>query len=327
MSAVRVFVTGATGFIGGRVARGLRERGDEVVALVRNPAKAGALRELGCELVEGDLASLDAIRAGIEGADAVIHGGAIYQVGIKASERETMFDSNVRGTARVLDAAIDARIPRIVFISSAVVFGHTRGEVAREDYRRAERDFASYYEETKYLAHEIAEERIARGAPVIVVQPGAVYGPDDHSELGTMIEQAATGKLKAKMLSEGGFVLVHVQDLADGILLALDRGEVGEAYILAGDKLTMGELVDKVAVLAGRKPPRVTMPTAMLKASAPLGPVIGPMMGFPPNLGELVRAGQVTYYADDSKARQDLGYTTRPLDEGLRETIDSLQTG
>jgi dihydroflavonol-4-reductase len=324
MSAVRVFVTGATGFIGGRVARGLRDRGDEVVALVRDPAKADALREIGCELLQGDLASLDAIKAGVEGADAVIHGGAIYQVGIKSSEREAMFDANVRGTARVLDAAIEARVPRIVFISSAVVFGHTRGEVAREDYRRPERDFASYYEETKVLAHEIAEERIARGAPVIIVQPGAVYGPNDHSELGTMIEQAATGKLKAKMLSEGGFCLVHVQDLADGILLALDHGEVGEAYILAGDKLTMGELVDRVSGLAGRKSPRMKMPTPMLKASAPLGPVIGPMLGFPPNLGELVRAGQVTYYADDSKARRELGYTTRPLDEGLRDTIDSL---
>ena len=234
---------------------GAAERGDEVVALVRNPAKADALRELGCELVEGDLASLDAIKQGVEGADAVIHGGAIYQVGIKASEREGMFDANVRGTARVLDAAIEARIPRIVFISSAVVFGDTRGDVASEDYRRAERDFASYYEETKVLAHEIAEERIARGAPIIVVQPGAVYGPADHSELGTMIEQAATGKLKAKMLSEGGFVLVHVQDIADGILLALDRGEVGEAYILGGDKLTMGELVDKAAGAGRAKAP------------------------------------------------------------------------
>ncbi len=321
---MRVFITGATGFIGGRVAAGLRKRGDDVVALVRSPEKATALRELGCELVEGDLSALAAIEAGIEGADAVIHGGAIYQVGIRASEREAMFDANVRGTARVLDAAIDARVPRIVFISSAVVFGDTRGDVADEAYRRAERDFASYYEETKFLAHEIAEERIARGAPLIVVQPGAVYGPDDHSELGTVIEQAATGKLKAKMLPEGGFVLVHVQDIADGILLALDKGEVGEAYILAGDKLTMGELVDRVSDLAGRRPPRMTMPTAMLKVSAPFGPVVGPMLGFPPNLGELIRAGQVTYYADDSKARQELGYTTRPLDDGLRDTIAAL---
>jgi dihydroflavonol-4-reductase len=306
------------------VAAGLRKRGDEVVALVRSPEKASALRELGCELVEGDLSSVAAIEAGIEGADAVMHGGAIYEVGIKASQREAMFDANVRGTARVLDAAIEARVPRIVFISSAVIFGDTRGDVADEGYRRAEREFASYYEETKFLAHEIAEERIARGAPVIVVQPGAVYGPDDHSELGTMIEQAATGKLKAKMLPEGGFMMVHVQDIADGILLALDKGEVGEAYILAGDKLTMGELVDRVADLAGRKPPRFTMPTGMLKASAPLGPVVGPMLGFPPNLSELIRAGQVTYYADDSKARQELGYTTRPLDDGLRDTIAAL---
>lgn len=320
--AVRVFMTGATGFIGGRVATALRQRGDGVAALVRSPEKAGALRELGCELIEGALSSLAAIESGTEGVDAVIHAGAIYKVGIPASERDDMFDANVRGTARVLDAAIEARVPRIVYVSSVVVFGDTGGQVVDEGFRRPNRRFATYYEETKVLAHEIADERIARGAPIVMVQPGSVYGPGDHSELGEMVDQSATGKLKAKILPDAGYMLAHVQDIADGIVAALDEGEVGESYVLGGDRLRMGDLIDLVSGLAGRKPPRVTLPTLAIKVSAPLGPLVGPLLGFPPNLRELIASSDgVTYWADDTKAREEIGYTTRDLDEGLRETI------
>lgn len=319
---MRVFMTGATGFIGGRVAAALRDRGDEVVALVRSPEKAGALRELGCELIEGNLSSLSAIQAGAEGADAVIHAGAIYKIGIPSSEREDMFDANVRGTARVLDAAIEARVPRILYVSSVVVFGNTEGQIVDEGFRCPHRRFATYYEETKVLAHEIADERIARGAPIVMVQPGSVYGPGDHSELGEMVDQSASGKLKAKILPDAGYMLAHVQDIADGIVAALDKGEVGESYVLGGERLTMGDLIDRVSGLAGRKPPRVTLPTLAIKASAPLGPLVGPLLGFPPNLRELIASSDgVTYWADDSRAREEIGYTTRDLDDGLRETI------
>lgn len=319
---MRVFMTGATGFIGGRVAAALRGRGDEVVALVRSPEKAGALRELGCELIEGNLSSLSAIQAGTEGADAVIHAGAIYKIGIPSSEREDMFDANVRGTARVLDAAIEARVPRILYVSSVVVFGNTEGQIVDEGFRRPHRRFATYYEETKVLAHEVADERIARGAPIVMVQPGPVYGPGDHSELGEMVDQSASGKLKAKMLPDAGYMLAHVQDIADGIVAALHKGEIGESYVLGGERLTMGDLIDRVSGLAGRKPPRVTLPTLAIKASAPLGPLVGPLLGFPPNLRELIASSDgVTYWADDSRAREEIGYTTRDLDDGLRETI------
>ena len=213
---MKAFVTGATGFIGGHVARMLRERGDDVVALVRSPEKAGELRDLGCELIEGDLSSVDAIGRGAEGADAVFHIGAVYKVGIPKSEHEAMYDANVRGTERVLDAAIEAKVPRIVYVSTCAVFGDTGGEVVDETYRRAGDDFTSYYDETKFLAHQVAEERIAGGAPIVIVQPGGVYGPNDHSELGNMIDQTATGKLPAKMFPDGGFMLCHVEDIAAG---------------------------------------------------------------------------------------------------------------
>jgi nucleoside-diphosphate-sugar epimerase len=291
---------------------------------VRDPAKAGALTDAGVELLEGDLTSLDAIERGVQGADAVVHGAAVYKVGIPAGERDGMFDANVRGTARVLDAAIEANVPRIVYVSSVVAFGDTAGDTVTEEHVRPHRRFSSFYEETKVLAHEIADERIARGAPIVMVQPGGVYGPGDHSQLGEMIHQAATGKLKLKMLPHAGYLMAYVDDVAAGILLAVDRGEPGESYVLGGECVTMGDLVDRAAAVAGRKGPKATMPTPLIKASAPFGRIVGPMMGFPPNLRELIRSSDgVTYYAHDTKAREQLGYSSRPLDQGLRETIDS----
>jgi dihydroflavonol-4-reductase len=320
---VRAFVTGATGFIGGHVARKLRERGDDVVALVRSPDKASGLRELGCELAEGDLSNEDAIRKGVEGCDAVVHVGAVYKVGIPKSEREPMWDANVRGTERVLDAAQEAGARRIVYVSTCNVFGNTHGEVVDESYRRDESEgFLSYYDETKYRAHEVAEDRLGKGYPIVIVQPAGVYGPNDHSEIGNMIDQARTGKLKLKMFPETGFMLIHVEDVAAGILLALDKGEIGEAYVLAGEQIRMGELVDRVCEMSGRKPPRGAMPGVLIKASAPLGPVVGPLMGFPPNLRELVRVSDgVTYWATDEKARRELGFEPRDLETGLKDTL------
>jgi dihydroflavonol-4-reductase len=320
---VRAFVTGGTGFIGGHLVRKLRERGDEVVALVRSPDKAADLRELGCELVEGDLSSEEAIRKGVEGCDSVFHVGAVYKVGIPKSEREPMWDANVHGTERVLDAAHDAGAKRIVFVSTCNVFGNTHGKLVDEGYRRDESEgFLSFYDETKYRAHLVAEDRLEKGYPIVIVQPAGVYGPHDHSEIGNMIDQARTGKLKLKMFPETGFMLIHVEDVAEGILLAHDKGDTGESYILAGEQTRMGELVDRVADLAGRKPPRGTMPGALIKASAPLGPLVGPLMGFPPNLRELVKVSAgVTYWAKDDKARRELGFAPRDLDTGLKETL------
>jgi len=318
---MKIFVTGATGFIGGHVVRQLRKRGDDVVALVRSPEKGTALRELGCELVEGDLSDDAAIAKGMQGAEAAIHAGAVYKVGVPKSEHAAMFESNVAGTERVLDAAVAAGVSKIVYVSTCAVFGDTRGQVVDEGFRR-DSDFPSEYERTKTLAHELAEDRIASGAPIVIVQPGGVYGPNDHSEVGNMIEQARTGKLPAKMFPEAGFMFCHVEDIAAGIVLALDKGKVGESYVLSAEKSTIGDLIDRVCAIAGRKPPRFTMPGFVLKASAPLGPVIGPLMGFPPNLRELIASSDgVTYWATDAKARRELGFAPRDLDTGLRDTL------
>jgi dihydroflavonol-4-reductase len=322
---MRAFVTGATGFIGGHVARKLRERGDEVVALVRSPDKAGQLRELGCELVEGDLSDEGAIRRGVEGCDSVFHVAAVYKIGVPKSEHEAIEEINVRGAERVFDAAIEAGAKRIVYVSTVGVFGNTRGQVVDESYNRDESEgFLSVYDETKYRSHQAARERIDKGAPIVIVQPGGVYGPGDHSEVGNMIDQTRTGKLKMKFFPELGLNFVHVDDVAAGILLAYDNGRIGESYVLGGQMGTMGELVDKVAELSDRKPPRMSVPTGLVKASAPLGPIVGPAMGFPPNFKELIRSSDgVTWFATDDKARRELGYAPRDLDTGLRQTLEA----
>jgi len=181
LRAVKVFVTGGTGFIGGHVVRRLRERGDDVVALVRNPEKGAALADAGCELVAGTLADREAIRAAMDGCDAVIHGAAIYEVGIPDSARRPMYEANVAGTENVLGAALEAGIPRVVYVSTVAAFGNTHGEVVDETYQHPGESFTSYYEQTKYEAHQIAKRLIAEGLPCVIVQPGGVYGPHDHS--------------------------------------------------------------------------------------------------------------------------------------------------
>jgi nucleoside-diphosphate-sugar epimerase len=320
---MRAFVTGGTGFIGERVVRRLRERGDDVVALVRSPDRASALAALGCELVEGDLTSSDAVRRGVHGCDAVFHIAAVYKVGIPASEREAMRIANVRGTELVLDAAAEANVKRVVYVSTVGIFGNTHGQIVNEGFQRDDEGFLSCYEETKYRSHLLALDRISGGAPIVIVQPGGVYGPGDHSEIGNIIDQTRTGKLKMLMFPETGFNLVHVDDVAQGILLAHDTGTVGESYVLGGEIATMGDMIRKVADISGRKAPSRAMPVSLMKMAIPIGPVVGKMLGFPPNLRELIATSDgVTYWATDEKARRELGYTPRDMDTGLRQTLE-----
>jgi nucleoside-diphosphate-sugar epimerase len=302
------------------VVKRLRDRGDDVVALARSPEKAAGLD---AEIVEGDLGNADAIRRGVEGCQAVFHIAADYRVGMPKSKRESMYDANVRGTERVLDAAAAAGVDKIVYVSTVNAFGNTNGRTVDESYSRDEGDgFVSYYDETKYRAHKLAEERAAQGAPVVIVQPGLVYGPGDHAIVGELIEQASTGKMPAKAFPDLGYNAVFVDDVADGIVLAHDKGRVGESYVLGGEITTQGELIEKAAEIGGEKPPRMTVPPVVLKAMIPVGRFVGPAMGLPPNFREMISAAHnVTYLARDDKARQELGYQPRDLETGLRETI------
>src|SRR3954471_2554519 len=159
---MRAFLTGGTGFIGGALARRLRDRGDDVVALVRTPAKATALSLAGVELVPGDLIDRDAITKGMAGCDGVIHAAAVYEVGIPKSAQPAMYAANVDGTRNVLEVALSAGVSKVVYVSTVGAFGNTHGLVVDESYHHPKTSYTSYYEETKVEAHDIAVELAKR---------------------------------------------------------------------------------------------------------------------------------------------------------------------
>jgi dihydroflavonol-4-reductase len=320
---VKVFVTGGTGFIGGEIVRQLRGRGDDVVCLVRNPEKGKAVAALGCEIATGDLGDGAAIRAGMEGCDAVIHAAAMYEVGIPAKQRPAMYEANVTGTERVMEAALEAKVPRIVYVSTVGVFGNTDQKVVDETYEHPGGSFTSYYEETKLEAHKIVKRMIAeRDLPAIVVQPGGVYGPGDTSQVADLLEEFFAGKLPLLPFPDLGICMSHVEDIAAGVLLALDKGKLGEIYVISGPATTMRGAIETVAGISGRKAPKRDLPTPLVKALIPIGPLVGKLMGQPPNLRELISSADgVTFWASYDKAARELGYAPRGLEEGLRQTL------
>jgi len=320
---MRVFLTGATGSLGGEVARLLRERGDEVRALVRDPSRAQGLRSLGCEVVQGDLSDEAALVEHCRGVQAVVHAAALAEIGVTDDRREAMVDANIVGTERVLGAALTAGVAKAVHVSSVAVFGDTRGQVADEDWQRdPEAAWTSAFEQTKALAHRRAREIASCGLPLVVVQPGVVYGPDDEGTLGDLISRFLAGRLPALTFPDLGVCPVHRDDVAAGVLLALDKGVPGESYVLAGDPLRMADVVGVLADVSGRRPPRVTVPTALLRALTPAAPLVGRALGLPPNLRELISASDgVTFWASSDKAMDELGWTHRSLREGVAELV------
>jgi nucleoside-diphosphate-sugar epimerase len=322
---VKVFVTGGTGFIGGEVVRQLRERGDDVVCLVRNPEKGKAVAALGGELAAGDLSDDVAMRAGMEGCDAVIHAAAMYEVGIPAKQRPAMYEANVAGTERVMKAALEAKIPRVVYVSTVGVFGNTHQKVVDETYEHPEQEFTSYYEETKLEAHKVVKRMIdEQDLPAVIVEPGGVYGPGDTSQVADLLVEFFAGKLPLLPFPQLGICMTHVEDIAGGILLGLDKGKLGEVYVISGPTTTMREAIEMVARVSGRKAPKRDLPTGLMKAMIPIGPLVGKMMGQPPNLRELISSADgVTFWASYEKAGRELGYAPRGMEEGLRQTLEA----
>jgi nucleoside-diphosphate-sugar epimerase len=321
---MKVFVTGGTGFIGGEVVRQLRARGDDVVCLVRTPEKATKLTELGCELVSGDLGDEAVLRQGMEGCDGLVHAAAMYEIGIPAKQHPAMYEANVRGSGRVLKAALEAKVPRIVYVSTVGTFGNTHGKVVDESHEHPGKEFTSYYEETKLEGQRIAKRMmVEEDLPAIIVQPGGVYGPGDESQIADLLVEFFAGRLFLLPFPELGICLSHVEDIAAGILLALDKGKLGETYVISGPATTMREAIQTVADVSGRKAPKRAMPAALIKAVAPIGPLVGRLIGQPPNLRELISSADgVTFWAGHEKASRELGYAPRGMEEGMRQTLE-----
>lgn len=292
-----------------------------MVALVRDPKRVPPdLAGPGVELVANDLSEVEDLAERMRGADGAIHIAGSYRIGIRKQERGAMWDANVGTTTRFLDAAEAAKVPRIVYVSTANVFGNTRGVVVDETYRRDLADgFLSWYDETKYGAHEVAEQRIAAGAPVVIVMPSQVYGPGDNTAVGEQLRLANEGRLRYRAADDVGLGFVHVEDLAAGIVAALDRGVVGQSYVLSGPVTRLRDAVDIAARIGGKTKPRLRIPSGLLRAMAPIGPLIGQ-----PNLREVVSASAgVTYWASADKAKRDLGFAPRDIEQGLRDTFDA----
>jgi nucleoside-diphosphate-sugar epimerase len=320
----RIFVTGAGGFIGRATADLLRALGHEVIAVVRDPATAPtSLSGTGVWLVAGDLTSAAEIREAMAGSDGVIHLAGSYRVGISARQRPAMHEANVAVTERVLDAAIAEGVERIVAVSTVNVLGNTHGAVPDETHRRdLAEGFVSYYDETKYRAHVAAEARIAAGAPIIIAMPGTVYGRGDHSGIGAQLKAAYDGTARYVALGSLGITPVHVDDVAAGIVGALDRGRIGESYVIAGEPMRLSEAMGISADAAGVSPPRRTISTRALRLAARLGPGLGAVLGLDPNLAEIVRAADgVTYWASHAKAAAELGFAPRALEIGARDAF------
>lgn len=319
---MRIAVTGATGFVGSRLVGRLMADGHTVVGLARSPGSAQKLIDRGCKFVQGDLWALPAVRTAVQRCDAVFHLAAEHRIGIRRQERKRMRDTNVLGTECLLDAAIEEGVPRIVHCAGISVLGNTHGLVVDETHRRPEADpFLSYADETKTLAHRLALARIGDGAPITIVLPGQIYGPGVRSSVGQQLEAAAAGTLDRLLFPGTGLVLCHVDDIVEGLVRTLASGRPGEEYVLGGERTTFGEAVALAARLGGKPTPRAVSPY-LLRALAPFGALGSRLTGLPANLGEVITSCDgVTHWASDEKARRELGYASRPLEDGVRDLV------
>lgn len=322
---MRVFVTGAAGFIGSAVVRRLVGRGDHIVAMVRDPDKTTELADLGVELRRGDLSRTAAIVDAMRGTDAALHIAGMYRVGIPASARPAMHDANVGATHRILDAFATAGLDRLVDVSTINVAGDTHGRIVDERYRRdLSEGFLSYYDETKYLAHRAVQERIGSGARIVIAMPGTAYGPADHSALGEQLRGAHDGTLRYIAQADLGITPVHVDDVAAGIVAALDRGRIGESYFLGGQNVRLRDAMTIAARLGGKRLPRLEIPSALVRLGSYAPAAVARAMGLPDDLREVLRASDgVTYWGSSAKAATELGYAPRDLASGLRAMFDA----
>jgi nucleoside-diphosphate-sugar epimerase len=317
---MRYFVTGATGFVGGQVTRQLIAAGHSVVAPVRTPAKAQDLAALGADARLGDVTEKESMREAMRGADGVFHIAGWYKLGAKdKSEGEHI---NIQGTRNVLELMRELEIPKGVYTSTLAVFSDTHGRVVDETYRY-HGPHLSEYDRTKWVAHyEVADPMIAQGLPLVVVQPGLIYGPGDTSSVRTTLISYL--KRKLPMVPRGtAFCWGHVEDTARGHIQAMERGRAGQAYIIAGERRDLVSALRLAERITGVPGPRITVAPAMMKATAGLMSIAERIISVPDDYtAEYLRENAgTTYLGDSSKAKRELGFEVRPLEVGLAETL------
>jgi dihydroflavonol-4-reductase len=319
---MQAFVTGATGFVGAHVTRALLERGARVRCLARESSSLELLEGLRIDIVRGDLTDAPSLQRGIEGADAVFHCAADYRLYVP--DPAAMYAANVEGTRNVLRTAAESGVGRVIYTSTVGALGlESAGRSADETTPSRLAGMTGHYKRSKFLAERVADEWIERGLPLVVVNPSAPVGEMDvkPTATGRMIVDFLEGKMGAYV--DTGLNLVDVRDVAEGHLLAMEKGRVGEKYILGNENLTLEQILQKLAAITGRPAPRIRLPhwvpltvsaldtwRARLFRSVPRFPL------------DAVRLSRYKMFFDTGKAVRELGLPQTPVDEALRRAVD-----
>jgi dihydroflavonol-4-reductase len=316
---MRTLVTGATGFLGSRIARLLREAGHEVRATGRPGDPTDGLEGLGCDFVAGDLLDGDATRRAVEGAEAVFHVAAMVTFDPALYDRQVRV--NVEGTRLVLEAARAAGVRRLVYTSTVNTLGiPPAGTVGDESTAWNWARWHLGYMDSKKAAEDLVLAAARDGLDAVCVLPGTMFGPGDRFfSAGTYVREGARGRLV--LAPPGGTTVVHVDDVAHGHLLALERGRRGSRYILGGEAVSYRTLFSWIAAEVGQPPPRATLPALPLRLGGRAGDALR-ALGLPLPFSEgLAVAGSSELYYSSALAERELGYTWRPAREGVRDAV------
>lgn len=319
---MKTLVTGATGFVGSHVARRLVASGEAVRALARKGSRRQALDGVAVEWAEGDLRDESSLVRALDGIDRVYHVAADYR--LWARNPQEIYESNVTGTKNLLAAALRARVQRFVYTSTVATIAVPRGNAVPDETNRATVDeMVGNYKKSKLLAEQEALRAAHEGLPVVIVNPTTPVGPGDWkpTPTGKIILDFLQGKMPAYV--DTGLNFAPVEDVAEGHLLAAQRGKIGERYLLGGRNMTLKEFLDALAKITNLAAPtrRISHSVALFAAYADAA--FSRVSGREPRIPiEGVRIARHTMFINDSKARKELGYQPGPVEGALERTVE-----
>ena len=317
-----VLVTGATGFVGSAVARKLVARGYRVRILVRPSSPTTNVAELDAETVSGDMLDADSMHRAARGSRYLFHVAADYR--LWAPDPEEIVRNNRVGTRNVMLAALAQGVEKIVYTSSVATLKPLKGRAADETSRHDEKSAIGAYKRSKVVAERLVERMIAEnGLRATIVNPSTPIGPRDvkPTPTGRIVVEAASGRMPAYV--DTGLNLVHVDDVAEGHLLAFDKGAVGERYILGGQDATLAEMLAQIAQMSGRRAPKIRLPRLPLYPLAYAAQSFARMTGKEPFMtADALRMSKYRMFFSSAKAERALGYRARPYVHALRDALE-----